>query len=449
MNRTSVFRGVAAAVVLLSASALVLDTSGEESKDRTVRATIADAGALEKGNDVRVSGVLVGSIGDIELRGAHAVLTLSVDPGVLPLHQDASLKVRPVNLLGESFVDLDPGSDSEPFMERAVIPMSRAEYGVTLQDVLNTFRQPTAAGLAAVLTTLGEGVADSGDETAAAIKALAATMQQTEALGNLLSAQNQTLDGLVTKLDPVSRAIATDKGAVLDRLIGSTRKTLAAVTAEHQALEQTMVELPGTLASARRTLATFAGAAEAGTPTLKAVRPLTGDLEQVTAELRRFADAADPALASLQPVLEHAQTLLEEAAPAVAQLRQAGPSLRRTARSARPLGAELLDAHLEDLMAFVRKWALSTNGRDAISHYFRGVAYVTPNALKDLATSLVPRGVGVPKPKGPKASTGPTAPGLLSGLGLDLPKLLSPLNATGLTSQQEQNLVGQLLGGLL
>ena len=36
-------------------------------------------------------------------------------------------------------------------------------------------------------------------------------------------------------------------------------------------------------------------------------------------------------------------------------------------------------------MDFVRKWALSTNGKDSLSHYFRGVVYLTPTALNSIA----------------------------------------------------------------
>src|SRR3546814_19313411 len=35
-------------------------------------------------------------------------------------------------------------------------------------------------------------------------------------------------------------------------------------------------------------------------------------------------------------------------------------------------------------MAFVRKWALSTNSRDNSKHYFRGLFHVTPKALNML-----------------------------------------------------------------
>lgn len=448
MSRRILTRVVAVISGVLTVSALVIGMTGVEEPERgTVVATLADAGSLEPGNEVRAAGVLVGSIEDIALIDGRAQLTLDVDPGVLPLHQDASINVRPVNLLGENYIDLDRGSPSAPLMDDPIIPESQTHHAVTLQDVFNTFRDPNAAALATVVTALGEGMHGSGGHAAAAIKALKPAMTKTGALGALLANQKDVIDQLVARLEPVSRALAANEGRTLDRLVSSTERTLSTVAADHRALDQTLAQLPGTIRSARRTMAELTGAADAATPTLKALRPLTGNLTEITGELDRFADAADPALASLGPVLDHAHRLLDEAAPAVEQLRRAGPELRGVASSARPLGRELLDEHLGDLMAFVRKWSLSTNGEDAISHYFRGVVFVTPGAINDLANSALPvqqtrQDPAAVLPKPPKL---PSLP-LLSGT--DGQSTRDPANATGLTREQEQSMMGQLLGGL-
>lgn len=447
MNRTTMI----GTLVLGALAVATLGWPGGDDDARQITATLADAGSLQEGNEVRTAGVPVGTIDEIRLEDGHARLTLQVEDGVLPLHEDARLKVRPVNLLGENFIELDPGSDSAPFMDKAVIPLAHTSSAVTLQDFLSTFQAPTAAGLATTVTGLGEGVQDSGGELALALRRLAPAMGDAQRLGHVLSAQNEVLDSLVARLDPVAGALANDDGRALAGLVRSTEQLLSAITADRAALEETLARLPGTLRSARLTLGELGGVARAGTPTLRAIRPVTDHLSQVTGELKQFADAADPALASLRPVLDHARDLLDAAAPVVAGLRTAGPDLARAARDLEPISRELLDEHLGDLMAFVRKWALSTNGRDALGHYFRGVVYVTPATLQDLMASYMPRGVtlphghtgdGDPLIDVPNLDPGGTVGNLLDGV-----TSKSPLNATGLTATQEQNLLGQLLGG--
>lgn len=482
LRRTAI--GAVALVLLVALGGVALARDDDDPQGRRLVAVIADAGSLDEGNEVRASGVLVGQVGAIDLVDGKARLELELHDGVLPVHEDATLTVRPVNLLGENYLDLDPGSAETPFLERAEIPADQVETAVTLQDVLSTFEAPTAASLAAVITTLGEGLHGNGGEVSAALKELLPAMENSEQLGKLLARQNRVLAKLVTSADPVAAALADEDGRTLDRLLTSTERALGAIAVQETALKQTLLELPSTLTSAQRTLAQFGGVASEATPTVKALRPLTGDLESVVDELRKFADAADPALASLEPVLRRADQLLTEAAPVVAGLRRAGPDLRRTAASLRPVGRELLDENLYGVMEFVRKWALSTNGRDGLSHYFRGVVYVTPTTLNSLLTSLVPSPLGSqpePDPGGEEPDVLPdevvpdvlpdgVLPDDLGGPDGALDGILGGLlgsrrtaganpdraakastedrtSALGLTVTQEERLLGQLLGG--
>jgi phospholipid/cholesterol/gamma-HCH transport system substrate-binding protein len=464
MNLNRVFRiGVGVVIGALVITGFMVTTGGG-ADDGTAVVTLADAGQLEEGAEVRASGVRVGEVTEIRLAEGKARLTVKLSEGVLPLHTDASVKIKPVNLLGENYLDLDPGSDAAPYAKTAKIPEDRTATAVTLQDVLNTFEDPTAAGLASVVTTLGEGLDGNGGELAKALKLLSPAMRDTAEVGGLLSDQNEVLASLVKATDPVVASLAADNGKTLDSLVGSTRDALGALAHQQEALEQSIRDLPATLTSAQQTLTRLGSAAKAGAPTLRALRPLTGDLEDVVGELRHFAESADPALASLEPVLDEAEALLDTAAPIVAQLRQAGPDLASAASSLKPTSQVLLDDHLQDVMDFVRKWALSTNGRDGLSHYFRGVVYVTPSTLKSLANSLIPLGTG-PAANPPAAANEPAPAtqgldGVVGGLLDSLGNLLGsgspkasdtsgtdPTSALGLTTQQEQSLLSQLLGG--
>lgn len=464
----------AGSLVLATAVGGVLLVDGGGDDEDVITTVVADAGALEEGNEVRAAGVRVGKITEIELRGSQARMELEVDPALLPLHRDATLTVRPVNLLGESYIDLDRGSDNQPFMSQNTVPTDQVSTAVTLQDLLDTFEAPTAASLASVVSALGEGLDGNGARTSRALARLSGAMGQAERLGSLLSGQNAVLADLVSGLDPVASALASEEGRRLDGLLDSTTAALSAVTQQQDALAATIRELPATLASAQQALTQLGGVARETTPALRSLRPLTGNLRQVVAEVRDFADSADPALASLEPVLLEADRLLDEAAPVVAALRTAGPDLARAARSLRPLGRELLDENLFGVMEFVRKWSLSTNGRDGLSHYFRGVVYLTPSSLESIANSLVPDELA---PAGTPGQPGPSVPELeelplvgdLPLLG-ELPDLDMPLvdsllgggsllsgsprqrvedatSALGLTTTQESDLVVQLLGG--
>lgn len=456
MSRKIVIRVAAAVAGVLVLVAAGIGTNNSLKEDDTkLLGIFASASPLDKGSEVRMSGVKVGNVTDIQLDHGAAEVTFEMDPAVLPVHQDAKLKMRTVNVLGEHYVDLDPGSNTKPFLDEQVIPKSQTSKAPGLSDVFNTFDDPTATALASLVTSLGEGMDKSGAETAAALKALAPAMTNTKQLGDLLNSQNDVLTRLLDRAQPVAKQLAKNNGQTLDQVIGNAKKTLSEVSNEQEAMAETLNELPSTLSEARTTLNRLSGVSDAAAPTLEEIRPVTDNLKQITGELHTFSNAADPALRALQPVLNRANSLLNKAAPVVAQIREAGPNLRSVAKGVRPLSDQLLDKHLDDLMLFVKKWSLSTNGRDGLGHYFRGVVHVTPRAIKDLGNSLTfGKGASDAQGQAPPGQAPDRRPG--GQLPLPLPNTSGglpgsssdPNNATGLTSKQEHSMLGQLLGGL-
>ena len=64
---------------------------------------------------MRIAGVNVGEVTDVELDGNMAEVTFTVDDEGLPIHKDATVTIRPrLFLEGNFFLDLQPGSPSAP-----------------------------------------------------------------------------------------------------------------------------------------------------------------------------------------------------------------------------------------------------------------------------------------------------------------------------------------------
>lgn len=427
------------------------NASGDRQGDGSLVGMFADASPLDKGSEVRAAGVKVGVVDSIKLRDGVAAVTLSIDKSILPVHADASLNIRPINLLGEHYVALDEGTDSAPLLTSGVVEVKQTSNSVTLQDLLDTFDDTSSTGLAGLVTTLGEGMSGSGSETAAAIERLSPAMASAQQLGTILDEQNALLTQIIDRVHPIAKSLADGRGKTLDALVSQTSQTLGTLAAEQGALGETVDQLPPTLDEVQVTLRQLSRVSGSAEPLLKSIRPVTDNLSAVSSELLAFAEAADPALHSLEPVLRKANQLLKNAAPVLKQARMAGPDLRGVAKGARSYGDELLDRNLYGLMQFVRKWALSTNNRDGLSHYFRGVFHVTPASLNSLlGADLIPK-----LPAGPEGKSQTTdKPGLksledvvddlLNGV---LPTVPLP-DLLGLTAGQEDTLLSQLLGGL-
>jgi phospholipid/cholesterol/gamma-HCH transport system substrate-binding protein len=447
--------GVTTAVVLaIVAVTAVIVSRTENDPTVSVVAVFKDASPLRPGNLVKVYGVEVGTVSSVRLVGGDAQVDMDVQRSLLPLHSDATAQIRPISLIGEGFVQLDVGSAAAPAINGPmVIPASRTSRAVGLDDVFNTLDDPTSAALASLVATLGEGVQGQGGNVATALAELKPVLTQVDGLSQILNEQNGALTQVVTAGQHTASALADNNGQTLDQLVGTAEQTLAAVAANRQAVDDTLTRLPATLAAARQTLAQLAGVADATTPSLAALRPLTDKLTDVSGELHQFADAANPALTTLPPVLNRLNEMLVQARPVVTALQPAGRDLHSAAGSLRPVGEALLvhnpgtPSPLEGLMTGLADWAMSTNGYDAMSHYFRAAVVVDPETLRHMVGGALPPGV-VPGPSGPAAGQPQAAqPAPAQPPQNPLPPATDPGNATGLSQQQEQSLLGQLLGG--
>jgi phospholipid/cholesterol/gamma-HCH transport system substrate-binding protein len=448
---------VVGAVALVALTLGVVDFSGTDTPKHHLVAQFVDASPLIAGNDVKVDGVKVGTVAKLAVVHGRAEVTMNLTDAAYPLHTNARATVQPVTLLGERYVNLQRGSATAPLLRPGqVLSAAHTGQATDLDQVLNALDDPTGTALAALVTTLGEGLQGNGPNVAAALKALAPAMTDTTKLARVLDDQNKQITGMLDSLTPVARALAKDHGQTLQTLVTSADQLLGTTSANEAALRQVLSEMPTTLRTAVTTLSDLAGTADAATPTLKAIRPVTDNLSQISDELEQFASAADPALASAQPVLQKAEQLLVQAQPVVAQLQAAGPSLRAVLHSARPL-VDTLSGNLDNVFNFLKYWALTTNGYDGLSHYFRAAVIVTPLS----ATGLVPGlggnlGVGG-SPSDRKTSNPGTATkrtvvdrlgGLLGGLtgGLLSTTKGPDGGVTGLTKLQEQGGLLSLLG---
>ena len=87
----------------------------------TVAVQFADAGTLKRGSPVRVSGVPLGSVDEIEFQGYGKVLVhLHLEEAAAP-RRDAAAELASIGLVGDAVINFVPGTAPEPLPEDAVI----------------------------------------------------------------------------------------------------------------------------------------------------------------------------------------------------------------------------------------------------------------------------------------------------------------------------------------
>src|SRR4051794_32583239 len=81
-----------------------------------VRAIFDDVASAVPGEDVKIAGAKVGKIDSMDVTPEHkAVMVLLItDSSFTPFRSNAHCTIRPQSLIGEKFVECDPGTTSRP-----------------------------------------------------------------------------------------------------------------------------------------------------------------------------------------------------------------------------------------------------------------------------------------------------------------------------------------------
>jgi phospholipid/cholesterol/gamma-HCH transport system substrate-binding protein len=127
-----------------------------------VKAVMESSNSIRKNSPVRIAGVNVGKVTKIEGQPGSdaAVVTLELTDKGLPIHKDATIKIRPrIFLEGNFFVDVSPGTPSAPTIDDGdTIPITQTATPVQLDQVLSALQSDTRSALQKTLEGLGTGL---------------------------------------------------------------------------------------------------------------------------------------------------------------------------------------------------------------------------------------------------------------------------------------------------
>jgi phospholipid/cholesterol/gamma-HCH transport system substrate-binding protein len=301
---------------------------------RLFEAEFTDAGLLTTGDDVVEHGAKVGSVDQIRLtdRGT-ALVRFSLFSGVDAPRADATVSVRPQNLLGGYYLSLGPGAGAQPLS--APIPTTRTFVATQLNDIFNMYDQPTAAALSLLLDELGRALDARGNDLNQAVLELAPTFAAGDRIATQLDQQNSHLADLIGHAEAVTAQVSP-RTRDLDRLIVSLQQTLTTTADASTGLDRGLAHLPAALGQTRRTLGLLGSTAVAARPLAVQLGAAAPSLATAVSRLVPFATDARPAIEQLRPLVRQAAVTLAAGRISLPRL---ASSLSVVARVAPPLRA--------------------------------------------------------------------------------------------------------------
>jgi len=305
-----------------------------------VKGVFTSAVSIRKNSPVRIAGVNVGKVTGISrYKDSDAsVVSMELKDQALPIHKDATMKIRPrIFLEGNFFVDLRPGTPNSPTVhDGATIGINQTATPVQLDEVLTSLQSDARDDLQVVLKQYGGALTvqptapqnaqqDPDVHNLTAAQALNKTFNYSPAALKNSTIVNQALLGsaphdlskLLASFGKVAGALDRNEAA-LQGLITNFNVTTGAFAAQQSNLSATIRLLAPTL---RNASSTFDALNAAFPPTRAFAREILPGVRETPATIA----ASFPWIAQARPWLGRGELgtlapLLSATTPSLASL---------------------------------------------------------------------------------------------------------------------------------
>ena len=294
-----------------------------------LKVELADAQAVApgQGQSVRVAGVTIGSIGDVELEDGRAVVTLDIEQRHRKVvREDATALLRSKTGLKDMFVEIDPGH-GRPIPENGRIGLSSTLPDVDLDEVLAVVDRDTRDYLRLLVSGAGKGAAGRGEDLAAALKRLGPLQSELRRVAGAVAKRRRNLRRLVNRYGLLAEELGrSDKDIV--RVVRAGNEALGALAEERTNLAEATAALPGTLRQTRKALENLDSFNQRLAPALTALRPVVRELDPTGRALLPLAREGTPILRDrLRPLARAAPPRVADLGLAARDLGRASPDL--------------------------------------------------------------------------------------------------------------------------
>ncbi len=273
-------------VVTTLATGLLVLTIGNISFGGTkeYKAVFADATGVVKGDDIRIAGVKVGSVKDIEIvEETQALVTFSVEESA-QLNDSTHAEVRYRNLVGQRYISLiQEAGETDPLEEDATIPISRTSPALDLTVLFNGFKPLFEALSPDDINKLSYEIVQVFQGEGGTLESL---LGHTASLTQTLADRDAVIGDLIDNLDFVLDHVA-DRDEQLSSLIVNFRDLVSGLKDDREAI-----------------LGSLEGISELSVETAGLVEEIRAPFVEDIKQLRRFARTVDVNKAELDRALQ-------------------------------------------------------------------------------------------------------------------------------------------------
>ena len=319
-------RILVSALVLVVAGAFLVVAGGASNGTPNALGTytvqLDNAFGLVTGADFKVAGVRAGTIKSIDLdqKTLHALVKIQVtQTGFGQFHSDVTCDSRPQSLIGEYFLECQPGNSGPVLKPGSVIPVSHTSTTIAADLLNNIMRMPVRERLTLIINELGAGLAGRSGDLQAAIRRAVPALTQTDNLLKLLADDSKTLQDLTSNSDSVVTALSNNRAQV-QRFIVEANNAATHTAAQNTSLQATFHKLPAFLEQLQPAMLRLGQTADANAPALSNLNASSSEFARLLKDLVPFSSSSAVAIKSLGQASVTGTQAVTAAGPTVAHL---------------------------------------------------------------------------------------------------------------------------------
>ncbi len=353
-----------------------------------VNVSFPNAHDLASQSDVRIAGVSVGKVVSTQLdpKGNRTMATLQIDNQYAPIRQDTQAILRTKTILGETYVQLIPGSShSPPIRDGGMLARSQVLPTTQLSDIFNAFDPTTRHAFQVWQQQLATAVNGNDQNLNDVLGNLPSFAADATDILQVLDVQHLATISLIQNGGTVFGALGQDQTA-LRNLITSAETTFATTAANNNALAKTFEVFPTFLNETKATMAKLQTFSVNTDPLIKELVPVAQQLKPTLHSVQQLSPPLRHLFTNLGPLITVSKTGL----PAVSEiLTGADPLLGATGSFLEQLNPILswLSLHQQLVSDFISNggaaMAATTTSfaGDSPGHYLRQESPVGPETL--------------------------------------------------------------------
>lgn len=279
-------------------------------KTYEVKIPFNEATQLAEQSDVRISGVNVGKVQKIELapNGKQALATAAIDDRYAPLPESTRAILRTKTLLGETYIELTPGSREGPEMEDGgTLPEANVAESVQLDEIFSTFNAQTRAAFQEWMQEAAVAINGQGQNLSYAIGGLEPTFTEFDKLFRVLDSQRLAVGQLFRNGATTFDALRGREGQLGD-LIQSSNAVFQTTARRNRDIEALFRAFPTFLDESRLTFSRLKAFSLNADPLMRQLVPAAEQLSPTLIALSKLAPESKGFFEGLGPVIKRAPT---------------------------------------------------------------------------------------------------------------------------------------------